>query len=97
MALVLARRWDFTRYGGDLGQVLAICAGEDGEVVALVDEVGAQASEHVVVEAAAGLPRGVDVFAAEFGEDVVAGETEDDFVDGEGDWICDDLALFWEA
>lgn len=64
LAFLLPRSWDLAWYRRDFGQVLAALGGEDGEVVALVDDVCAQTGEHVVVEVAAGFPWSVDVFTS---------------------------------
>ena len=64
LAFVLSWGWDLARYGCEFGQILAALGGKDREVVALVDDVCAQACEHVVVEATAGFPWGVDVFTS---------------------------------
>jgi hypothetical protein len=52
LAFVLSWGWDLAWYGRDFGKILAALGGEDGEVVALVDDVCAQTCEHVVVESA---------------------------------------------
>lgn len=65
LAFILSRGWDLAWHGREFGQVLAALGGEDREVVALVDDVCAQACEHVVVEATAGFPWSVDVFTSQ--------------------------------
>jgi hypothetical protein len=77
----LSWRWNLAWYGRDFGQVLATLGGEDGEVVALVDDMCAQTREHVVVKATTGFSGSVDVLAPQLGEDVVAADAENDFVD----------------